>query len=575
MSPEGYFNSYYQNVEPHQRWTRRENHELYCAGHLIEGAVAYYEALGKRRFLDIMLKYAEYIYKIFVVDKSAQFVTPGHEEIELALVRLWHCTGNRKWLDLASHFIKLRGTEPSELCFNVWFSSNYAQDQAPVADQQTAEGHVVRFGYLFCAVADLAKETRDAALLEACRRVWRDVVSKKLYVTGGVGNMKHGEAFGPAYLLPNFEAYTETCASIALAFFGRRLSAIDPAGEYADVCELELYNGALAGISLDGRGFFYENPLSLRPSDQRFMNENKASGRPVQRVEVFSCSCCPPNILRMLTSVGDWMYGVGTGTVDRVVTGIVDSKNIGGSESYGVRTGAGDSKSAGGSEIDGVGTGAANGGPVIYVHQFASSEARIKLPQVTGDVAVTLTQKTRYPWNGRVELKINTPASVNAAIALRVPGWLQGEPYVNYPCKKYGGYLYINKIWDDGDRIIYDLPMEISEIESNPFVAQDAGRVALMRGPLVFCVEGADNGECLEDLLLPADAQYEPVWDESLFGGVIKLKFWAYRRKHFDALYRKWSPEYEKAEIVAVPYYAWGNRNEGEMAVWLRKNAKL
>ncbi|MCL2060029.1 MAG: glycoside hydrolase family 127 protein, partial [Oscillospiraceae bacterium] len=290
MSPEGYFNSYYQTVEPHERWTRRENHELYCAGHLIEAAVAYYESTGKRRFLDLMLRYAEYIRRIFVEDKSAAFRTPGHEEIELALVRLWQCTGDRKWLELAAHFVDLRGTDPAEHCFNNWFSPGYAQDQAPVMDQETAEGHVVRFGYLYAAVADLAAFRGDARLLAACRRVWRDVVERKMYVTGGVGNMKHGEAFGPAYFLPNYEAYTETCASIALAFFGRRLFAANPLAEYADICELQLYNGALAGISLDGRSFFYENPLSLRPSDEQFFNKNKASGRPVQRVEVFSCS---------------------------------------------------------------------------------------------------------------------------------------------------------------------------------------------------------------------------------------------------------------------------------------------
>ena len=545
ISTEGYFNSYYQAIEPHERWTRRENHELYCAGHLIEAAIAYYDATGKRRFLDLMLRYAEYIRVTFAIDASAAFATPGHEEIELALIRLWQCEGDKKWLDLALHFIRKRGTDPAEQCFNKWFSSDYAQDQAPVAGQETAEGHVVRFGYLFSAVADAARETRDEALLEACRRVWRDVVDRKMYVTGGVGNMKHGEAFGPAYFLPNYEAYTETCASIAMAFFGRRLSLIDPKGEYADICELQLYNGALAGISLDGGKFFYENPLSMRPSDQRFFNERRASGRPVQRVEYFSCSCCPPNILRMLTAIGDWIYGVRDGG------------------------------SSGGDEC-----------PIIFVHQYVQSEAEIEVKTIEGEtVKLMLTQKTKYPWDGRIEFKINAPKSFYATIALRIPEWSStkatlsmkqptGQSVATDAARSpvsHDGYMRITKEWGDNETFTLNIPMEITEIEANPYVSQNAGRIALRRGPLIYCVEGADNGDCLEDLLIMADVEYNAVWDDDLLGGVYKIKFDALSRRKFEGLYRKWSPRYDLVEAFAIPYYAWGNRDEGEMAVWLRK----
>ncbi|MDR3120174.1 MAG: glycoside hydrolase family 127 protein [Clostridiales bacterium] len=556
MSAEGYFNSYYQTIEPHARWTRRENHELYCAGHLIEAATAYYEATGKRRFLDLMRRFAEYIRRTFAVERSAKFETPGHEEIELALVRLWQCTGERQWLELALRFVERRGKNPEEHCFG-WFSPSYAQDQAPVAEQGTAEGHVVRFGYLFTAVADLARETGDMALLAACRRVWRDVCDRKLYVTGGVGNMKHGEAFGPAYFLPNFEAYTETCASIALAFFARRLLTIDPRGEYADIAELEFYNGALAGISLDGVGFFYENPLSFRPSDQTFLNAHRASGRPVRRVEVFDCSCCPPNILRMIASIGEWAYGV--------------------SEGGGPGQGGGEP-------------------PVLLVHHYLESTARLTF---AGHM-LTLRQETRYPWDGKVSLTIRVDgaestgengASVGAegasaestgggaastitcTIGLRAPGWCE-SPKVNYETVQKDGYLYITREWRDGDVILLDLPMEVTELEANPYVSQDAGRVALRRGPIVYCVEGADNGERLEDLLIPtnaADAGYEAVWDDDLLGGAVALRFSAARRKPFSALYRKWQPEYEQTRVTAIPYYAWGNREEGEMTVWIRK----
>ena len=586
MTKDGYFNSYYQTIEPHMRWTERANHELYCAGHLIEAAAAYFEATGKRRFLGLMERYAEYIYKVFVTDKSAAFATPGHEEIELALVRLWQCDGNPKWLELAKHFIDARGKDPSEKhLYNHLPWKGVAQDQAPVAEQDTAEGHVVRFGYLFAGAADIARETCDAALLEACRNVWKDAVTRKMYVTGGVGNMKHGEAFGPAYFLPNFDAYTETCASIALAFFGRRLSLIEPIGEYADICELELFNGALAGISLDGRRFFYENPLSMRPSDQRFFNGVGVSGRPVQRVEAFDCSCCPPNILRMLTSVSGWMYSV--------------------AYDGGSRAGADDDAVAGAGNTrcgDGNVCGALS---VIYVHQYAQSEAKIALVSKAGlaggasttDGAspdlmsasasasasapasapapeLTLTQKTSYPWDGRIELAISAPVKFYATIALRAPGWCDADAVkLNFEATRSNGYLHITREWQNGDRITLDLPMDVVEIEANPYVSQDAGRVALKRGPLVYCVEGADNGDRLEDLLIPADASYEAEWDGGLLGGVCKLKFKALRRKDFDALYRKWAPEYEETDVTAIPYYAWGNRAEGEMAVWLRKQA--
>jgi len=536
MSAEGYFNSYFQAIEPHERWTRRTDHELYCAGHLIEAAVAYYEATGKRRFLDLMLRYAEYIRATFAENESASFKTPGHEEIEIALIRLWDCTGEKKWLELSLHFIRERGTDLAEQCFNHWFSPRYAQDQAPIAEQDSAEGHVVRFGYLYYAVARAAGETGDATLLAACKRVWDDVVNRKMYVTGGVGNMKHGEAFGPAYFLPNYEAYTETCASIALAFFGRALSAIERDGAYADICELQLYNGALAGISLDGRRFFYENPLSLRPSDQSFFNENKASSRPSRRVEVFSCSCCPPNILRMITAAGEWMYSVSSGQREA---------------------------------------------PVIYVHQYAQSETKLSLVSYGGDAGrggaergdeeITLIQQTNYPWDGKIELTVKTRSPFKAVLAFRAPEWC-AAPKISVPATKKDGYIYVERQWADGDAVTLELPMDVRELEANPYVSQDAGRVALKRGPIVYCVEGVDNGECLEDLLIPADAAYEAIWDGGLLGGVCKLRFRALRRKPFEALYRDWSPEYEETTLTAVPYYAWGNRDEcGEMAVWLRK----
>jgi DUF1680 family protein len=746
MSAEGYFNSHYQTKEPHMRWMRRENHELYCAGHLMEAAVAYCEATGRRRFLDLMRRYGDYIGDVFMgkdwsgedcgdgargrsdgcgsggdggngnhwggggasdsgdnggdevgsgggngvsndgsdevgngsaersgggKNVSAAFETPGHEEIELALLRMWQHTGEQKWLGMARHFIDRRGKNPSDLCF-AWFSPAYAQDQAPVADLATAEGHAVRFGYLFTAVAWLARETGDKSLAEACRRVWRDAVGKKMYVTGGVGSLNHGEAFGPAYFLPNFEAYTETCASIAMAFFAWRLAQIDPCGEYADVFELQLYNGALAGISLDGKGFFYENPLCMRPSDQAYMNSVRASGRPVQRLEMFSCSCCPPNIMRFIMSLGGYMYDVRCGDGehggDEEHGGDVEpgghsgagagSGGVGarGKECNSGEHGAGNAGGIGGSAnargdvccsgAHGAGAGSGNVGAhsggtarpatsgtssdrpttsdtfaahpaasgtfaarpaasgnssdrpaasgtfsgqpttsdtfaahpaasgtspgrtapadTLYVHHYAQSVANISL----AGQAVRLEQKTSYPWHGSVELAVYAQRQFTATIALRAPAWC-AAPALNYAAEEKNGYLLVTREWKDGDRILLELPMGVAEIEANPNVPQDAGRVALKRGPLVYCVEEADNGERLQDLLIAGGARYETEWAPELLGGVNAIRFGAFRRKPFDGLYRVWSPEYEAVSATAVPYYAWANRSPGEMAVWL------
>ncbi|MCL2059941.1 MAG: glycoside hydrolase family 127 protein, partial [Oscillospiraceae bacterium] len=316
---------------------------------------------------------------------------------------------------------------------------------------------------------------------------------------------------------------------------------------------------------------FYENPLSLRPSDQHFFNKNKASSRPAQRVEVFSCSCCPPNILRMITAVGDWFYSVGN------IASISASADSGGAGRGGAGSGAGARTGEAESSL------ATPQRPVIYVHQYGDSEARLHLPgsgagsgTIPGvDAEISITQKTLYPWDGKVAIMINAPSPFRAAIALRVPAWCKSSPKLNYTAVSKGGYLYIDREWSDGDRIEYDMPMEVVELEANPYISQDAGRVALQRGPLIYCVEGADNGERVEDLLVPSGASFETIWDGELLGGVNTIRFRAARRKTFDGLYRAWAPEYDEVSVTAVPYYAWGNREEGEMAVWLRKSTNI
>lgn len=517
ISGEGYFNSYYLIKCRSRRFQNRDHHELYCAGHLIEAAVAYYEATGKIRFLDLMQKYAEYIYDVFYVKKTSGFETPGHEEIELALVRLWQVTGNEKWLNLAAHFVERRGrNEEDKKCFEKMFDKGYGQDQSPVEEQTEPLGHVVRFMYLYTAVADLARETGNKKYADLCLRMWEEVVSKKMYVTGGVGNMSYGEAFGPAYFLPNFEAYTETCASIGMAYWAHRMLQMNADSRYADVLELQMYNGALAGVSFDGEHFFYENPLQARATDQRFLSERKACNRPVHRVKVFSCSCCPPNILRFVASIGSYMY--------------TQTENT------------------------------------LFVHQYIQSDAEINL----GGQKIIVEQITDYPYSGKVEIIIYTSNVFDGTIAVRIPGWCD-KAEIDRTCVKERGYWYVKGIWKDKDRIVLNMPMEVQELEANPMVAQDTGKIALRKGPVIYCIESADNSGSIFDITISDKPDYRVCRREELLGGIDTIEFEAFRRKPFTGLYQTKKSEYEKITVTAIPYHLWGNRSEGDMEVWINK----
>ena len=308
---DGYFNIYFTVIEPEKRFTNRDWHELYCAGHLTEAAVAYYEATGKDRFLRLMEKYVEYIAKVFMDEGSAPYETPGHEEIELALYRLYKVTGKERYLDLMKHFLERRG-QPDNTEAQIFNEAHYAQSYAPIRQQKEAYGHSVRAVYLYSGMTDLAMETKDKALLETCKALFTDITRRKMYVTGGIGSTCIGEAFTVAYDLPNATAYTETCASIGLIFFANRLFKADPThpSRYHDAVELELYNGALSGLSLDGKRFFYENPLEINLAQRhRITSTHERERFPIsQRPLMFGCSCCPPNINRLLASLGEYVY---------------------------------------------------------------------------------------------------------------------------------------------------------------------------------------------------------------------------------------------------------------------------
>ena len=362
----GYFNIYFTVVEPENRFSNRVAHELYCAGHLMEAAVAYAEATGKTELLACMEKYADLIYKVFVVDKSAKFNTPGHEEIELALIRMYRHTGKKKYLELAAHFINTRGT--------VVEHDHPENDQShkPVREQAEAVGHAVRALYLYTGMAHLAKETDDDELKHACGVLWNDITSHKMYVTGGVGSTNIGEAFTTSYDLPSDTAYAETCAAIALMFFGNAMLTLENDAKYADVIERALYNGVLSGLSLDGTKFFYTNPLEINLSERWSSTWGKRDFPITQRPDIFRCSCCPPNINRLLPSLGNYVYG--------------------------------------------------REGDTLYVNQFISS-------QLT-DADVCCTQETDYPNSGKIKLRVNGTTKV----AVRIPAWCDhytfNKPYV-------------------------------------------------------------------------------------------------------------------------------------------------
>lgn len=379
---DGYINSYYTVVEPENRFTVRNNHELYCAGHLMEAAVAYYYATGKDRFLKMMEKYADLINKVFVEDKSAAFATPGHEEIELALMRMYYCTKNKKYLDMCRYFISARGANDKDGELNEHFKLNYDQADIPLAKLFEAQGHAVRAGYIYTAMAEFAGEVGDGKLLDACGRLFDDITSKKMYISGGIGSSRVGEAFTVAYDLPSETAYTETCAAISLMLFAHSLFKNEQNSKYADVIERILYNGMMSGLSLSGDKFFYENPLEINVVN-RYKNiaTHDFERYPItQRVKVFSVSCCPPNINRVLSSVEKYVYYVK--------------------------------------------------GDVCYVNQYCSS-------QFKNDTAEIL-QETNYPVSGKIKIK----AKGLSKIALRIPAWCDKfEINADYVVKN--GYAFI------------------------------------------------------------------------------------------------------------------------------------
>ena len=525
QAEDGYLNCWYQQREPENRWTNlRDNHEMYNAGHLLEGAVAYYHATGRDRLLGIMERNTDHMAAMFGTEPGKRRAYPGHQEIEMALVRAWHATGKRKFLDLATYFIdergntdgvehyydieaKERGEDPADYRFGGY---EYSQSHIPVREQTKVVGHAVRAMYMYAAMADLAAEHGDDALKSACEALWGDVTERRMYVTGGFGPSEKNEGFTKDFDLPNDTAYAETCASVAMVFWAARMLNLDLDGQYADILELALYNNSLAGLSCDGEHYFYDNKLDSDGSHHRW--------------EWHPCPCCTMNVARLVASVAGYFFGS--------------------------------------SEDE------------VAVHLYGGAET--KLPVSGGHVS--LRETSNYPWDGAIKVELDPEGTSEFTLSLRVPAWCEGATAsVNGDAITVAperGYLKIRRDWAKGDVVELNLPMTPERSYAHPDVRHDASRVALRRGPLVYCLEQHDNAEPVNRIRLPKDAELTARLDPDLLGGISVIEGPALAEDGAawgNELYRKARAKDVSTNLMAVPYYIWCNRGSNAMQVWVQE----
>ncbi|MBD5460049.1 MAG: glycoside hydrolase family 127 protein [Lachnospiraceae bacterium] len=534
---DGYLDTYYILNGKDKIFTNlRDHHELYCMGHLLEGATAYYQATGKDKLLRAACRFADFAAEYFGEEEGKCKGYPGHEIAEMGLVRLYEATGDEKYLKLGRYFVDQRGkrpyyfdgehpgdirNQPEDMRYE------YHQAHLPVREQDEAVGHAVRAVYLYSGMADVARLTGDESLHAACETLWNSVVNKKLYITGGIGGTHIGEAFSFAYDLPNDTAYAETCAAIGLVFWARRMLEIRPDSGYADVMERALYNCVLSGMALDGKSFFYVNPLEVVPQACR-QDQRKSHVRPV-RQKWFSCACCPPNLARIVSSVGAYAFTCREDT--------------------------------------------------LFVHLYMGSE----IVSHAGGREVRLCMESGFPWNGNVRIRLSA-GKEPYTLALRIPGWcgsyeIKGAEDGRRETRD--GYLYITKVWEEGECLELHFPMEIQFLQADSRVREDVGRVAVTRGPLTYCLEEADNGADLHMLTIDCGAKAGEETFTVAGEQVTAIRAEGYReempektgaRAGCGGLYRPVS-ERRKAPVRLrlVPYYVWGNRGENEMTVWIRR----
>ncbi|MFP4058566.1 MAG: glycoside hydrolase family 127 protein [Candidatus Brocadiia bacterium] len=503
QQPDGYLNTFFTATAPEKRWRNlSHDHELYCAGHLFEAAVAHHQATGEETFLDVARRLADHIGGVF--GPGRRHGIAGHPEIELALVKLWRATGEERYLRLAHFFVEEHGSAEHRKLFGT-----YCQDHKPIREQSQAVGHCVRAMYFYSAVADLAAVRGDAGYRAALERLWRDVVERKMYVTGGIGVKGHGEGFGKPFFLPNEDAYAETCAAIGMALWNHRMALLTGEGRFADVVERVLYNGLLSGVSLDGTRFFYQNPLASRGGHHR-----KAW---------YGCACCPTNVVRFLPALGGYAYA------------------------------------------------ASAEGDAAYVLHYIGGSGTVPLE----DGNVTLVQRTGYPWDGSVQIIVEPEGTERQfAVRLRIPGWcegakvsLNGEELPGVEVEH--GFAAIRRKWAPGETIGLELPMPVRRVKPDPRVEANQGRTAIRRGPVVYCLEGCDHETSVLRLAIPPEAKLEAEFQPDLLGGVVVVRGTgrAYAVAETDEGLERQARD---VPVTAVPYYAWDNREPGEMVVWVR-----
>ena len=511
--PDGYLNSFFQVKRPGKRWTNLQDaHELYCAGHLIEAAVAHYQTTGRRTFLNVACKLADHIDTTFGPPPK-RLGYCGHPEIELALIKLWRATGEQRYFELARYFVENRGrgyfaTEPKPSKDKDRFDPAYYQDDVPIFDHDRIKGHAVRAAYLMSGVTDVAAETGDERLLKMLDRVWRNTTERNMYITGGIGPSSHNEGFTVDYDLPNLTAYQETCATVALAQWNHRLALLYGDAKYADVMERALYNGLLSGVSQEGKLFFYVNPLE---------SEGKKHRNPW-----FGCACCPPNVARTVAFLGGYAY--------------------------------------------------ASSAKALWVNLYIQGSTKATI----AGTPVQLNVTTDYPWDGKVKFKLQLANPTTFELRLRAPAWCEGATLslkgkeISQPVVERG-YLVLAREWRNGDSVELDLPMPVQRITANPNVKADHGQLAIQRGPIVYCLEQCDQKEPVTSLFLPAEAELKAVEDRRLFGGVTVIQGTAGIAPKLDWEHRLYQslPITHRVAFTAIPYYTWDNREAGPMKVWL------
>ncbi len=510
-----------------ERWSYlRKSHELYNVGHLYEAAVAHYQATGKRSLLDVATKNADLLLQVFGARENQRIDVPGHQEIEIGLVRLYGVTGRTDYLNLAKFFVDMRGRK--DLRGELY--GEYAQDHKPVVEQDTAVGHSVRAGYMYTAMADLAALAGDRAYQAAIDRIWDDMLNRKMFITGGVGLHGHREGYGKPYDLAGSKSYSETCAAIANAMWAHRMFLLHREGGYMDVFERIIYNGFLSGVSLSGDRFFYPNTLEtdgIKPHNHKHR----------ERAPWFGTSCCPVNVVRFTPSLPGYVYAT-------------DDEGL-------------------------------------FVNLFLSSDAEVPLE----DQTIRIRQQTAYPWEGRIRMEISPERPEAFAVRIRVPGWLQGRPVpgtlyrylddrpVRWSILLNGepvepevrnGYAVIKRTWSEGDKLLIDYPMPVRRVLSDERVKANANRVAIERGPVVYCVEGADNDGHALDLFLPDDSELEPTFEPSLLGGIMTLT----GRGGRVLTEKKDDRAVEPFQLTMIPYYAWCHRGPNAMQVFLPRDAE-